>query len=129
MSAESASSLHASMDTLGRCRTGYTSCAAGVDDFACSSSDEILLQVFPSNLDDVSKDARTAGRDANESKYLSMDSKCMCFHGWRRSVGWAVPGASQNPTIGGAEMWKKEKSETLPVAFSVCGVCALECAS
>nr|XP_048286283.1 uncharacterized protein C2orf92 homolog isoform X3 [Myodes glareolus] len=32
--------------------------------------DEILLQVFPSNLDDLSKDARTAGRDANETRVL-----------------------------------------------------------
>lgn len=43
--------------------------------------------------------------------------------------GSAVPGASQNPAVGGAEMRKKEKSETVPVAFSVCGVCALKCAS
>lgn len=118
---------------LGRYRAGYTSCVAGVDDFACPSSDEILLQVFPSNLDDMSKDARTAGRlitwrEANESKYLLMDSKCLCFYGWC-SVGCAVPGASQNPAMGGAEMQKKEKSETFPVALSVCGVCALKCAS
>ncbi|XP_075835248.1 uncharacterized protein C2orf92 homolog [Microtus pennsylvanicus] len=65
--------------------------------------DEILLQVFPSNLDDMSKDARTAGRlitwrEANESKYLWTDSKCLCFYGWC-SVGCAVPGASQNPAM------------------------------
>ncbi|KAK7828424.1 hypothetical protein U0070_008933 [Myodes glareolus] len=75
--------------------------------------DEILLQVFPSNLDDLSKDARTAGRDANESKYLSMDSKCMCFHGWRRSVGCAVPGASQNPAMGNSVLLLQREDEIL----------------
>ncbi|XP_049990557.1 uncharacterized protein C2orf92 homolog [Alexandromys fortis] len=65
--------------------------------------DEILLQVFPSDLDDMSKDARTPGRlitwrEANESKYLWTDSKCLCFYGWC-SVVCAVPGASQNPAM------------------------------
>lgn len=73
-----------SLNALGRHRTKHTVHVAAVNGFSHFSSDEILLQVFPRNLDEVSKDARTAGRlitgrDVNGSKYMSMDSKCARF--------------------------------------------------
>uniref|UniRef100_A0A8C2MV94 RIKEN cDNA 4933424G06 gene n=1 Tax=Cricetulus griseus TaxID=10029 RepID=A0A8C2MV94_CRIGR len=63
----------------------FSSSSKHLDEDLTKLFDEILLQVFPRNLDDVSKDTSTAGRlitwsDVNESKYLSMDSECVCFH-------------------------------------------------
>lgn len=48
---------------------------SGANDPVCFSSDEIVLQVYPSNLDDAQTAGRLiTGRDVNESKYMSMGS-------------------------------------------------------
>ncbi|XP_060224942.1 uncharacterized protein C2orf92 homolog, partial [Meriones unguiculatus] len=61
--------------TAGRCQgveNKFSSDSKHLDEDLAKLFDEILLQVFPRNLDDVSKDARTAGRlmtgrDVNET--------------------------------------------------------------
>lgn len=91
------------MHTLGRRRTRHAALASGANDVACFSSDEIVLQVFPSTLDGTSTAGRLiTGRDVNESKYMSRGSKRtrsygLCGSGCACPVTWAA----WKPAIGG----------------------------
>lgn len=85
--------------------SGANDLASGANDLACFSSDEIMLQVYPSNLDGAQTAGRLiTGRDVNESKYMSMGSTCMCTYRLCGSqwVGCPVTWAASKPAISGS---------------------------